>query len=124
MSELLEHIPLYPLAPLLFLIAVTLFALQMARHLRVFAVAQPAVVTDQPDSRLGSMVRFALVQVRMFRDPTAGLMHAAIFWGFVILTIGTVDRLLFGSTVEPVVRRAHCPVLTVRPMAPAARAAA
>ena len=35
-----------------------------------------------------------------------------------------VDRLLFGSTVEPVVRRARCPVLTVRPMAPAASAAA
>ena len=35
-----------------------------------------------------------------------------------------VDRLLFGSTVEPVVRQAHCPVLTVRPEAPAAKAAA
>jgi nucleotide-binding universal stress UspA family protein len=35
-----------------------------------------------------------------------------------------VDRLLFGSTVEPIVRRAHCPVLTVRPKAPAASAAA
>jgi nucleotide-binding universal stress UspA family protein len=35
-----------------------------------------------------------------------------------------VDRLLFGSTVEPVVRQAHCPVLTVRPEAPAASAAA
>jgi nucleotide-binding universal stress UspA family protein len=35
-----------------------------------------------------------------------------------------VDRVLFGSTVEPVVRRALCPVLTVRAEAPAARAAA
>jgi nucleotide-binding universal stress UspA family protein len=36
-----------------------------------------------------------------------------------------VDRLLFGSTAEPVVRRAICPVLTVRAEAPApARATA
>jgi nucleotide-binding universal stress UspA family protein len=35
-----------------------------------------------------------------------------------------VDRMLFGSTVEPVVRRALCPVLTVRAEAPAASAAA
>jgi len=35
-----------------------------------------------------------------------------------------VDRLLFGSTVEPVVRRARCPVLTVRPVTAAASAAA
>jgi nucleotide-binding universal stress UspA family protein len=33
-----------------------------------------------------------------------------------------VDRMLFGSTAEPVVRRAECPVLTVR--AEAARTAA
>ena len=32
----------------------------------------------------------------MFADPTAGIIHALIFWGFVILTIGTVDRLFFG----------------------------
>jgi len=32
----------------------------------------------------------------MFRDPSAGLAHAAIFWGFVILTIGTADRVAFG----------------------------
>jgi len=94
---MLDEVPLYPLAPLVFLAAAGLFLLQMARHLRVFAVARPAVVTDQPDTRLGSMVRFALVQVRMFRDPTAGLMHAAIFWGFVILTIGTLDRVTFGA---------------------------
>ena len=32
----------------------------------------------------------------MFRDLDAGLMHAAIFWGFVILTVGTADRVTFG----------------------------
>jgi nucleotide-binding universal stress UspA family protein len=35
-----------------------------------------------------------------------------------------VDRLVFGSTVEPVVRHATCPVLTVRRDAPAATVAA
>ena len=32
----------------------------------------------------------------MFRDPGPGFMHAAIFWGFVILTIGTANRVTFG----------------------------
>ena len=32
----------------------------------------------------------------MFRDPSAGVMHAAIFWGFLVLTIGTLDRIAFG----------------------------
>jgi Fe-S oxidoreductase len=32
----------------------------------------------------------------MFRDLEAGLLHYAIFWGFVVLTIGTADRVTFG----------------------------
>ena len=39
----------------------------------------------------------------MFRDLDAGLMHAAIFWGFVILTVGTADRVTFGL-VQTLVR--------------------
>jgi len=35
-----------------------------------------------------------------------------------------IDRMLFGSTAEPLVRRATCPVLTVRTQAQAASAAA
>jgi Fe-S oxidoreductase len=93
---MLEQVPLYPLAPILFFAAAIVFMLEMARHLRVFAVAQPSAVTDQPERRLAALIRYAIVQVRMFRDPGPGLMHAAIFWGFVILTIGTVNRVLFG----------------------------
>src|SRR5262245_39855367 len=90
-----EHVPLYPLAPLLFWVAAIVFVLLMARHLRVWAYAQPAAVEDQP-GRLASLFKYAIVQVRMFRDLDAGLMHATIFWGFVILTVGTADRVTFG----------------------------
>ena len=93
---MLESIPLYPLAPALFLTAGLFFALQMARHLRVFAGARSTTVTDQPAARFGAFFRYAILQVRMFVDPTAGILHAVIFWGFVILTIGTIDRIFFG----------------------------
>ena len=92
---MVEHVPLYPLAPIVFAVAVILFVLLMARHLRVFARAQPASVKDEPE-RLRSLFVYAIAQVRMFRDPDAGLLHAAIFWGFVILTVGTLDRVSFG----------------------------
>ncbi|HVM30473.1 MAG TPA: (Fe-S)-binding protein [Candidatus Limnocylindrales bacterium] len=92
---MVEHVPLYPLAPLVFAGALTLFVLLMARHLRIFARAQPASVQDEPE-RLRSVFVYAIAQVRMFRELDAGLLHAAIFWGFVILTIGTIDRVAFG----------------------------
>ncbi len=93
---MLQQVPLYPLAPVLFAVSAVIFALQMARHLRVFATAQPVTVTDHPESRLRSLIVYSLAQVRMFTDLRAGLLHAAIFWGFVILTVGTADRVTFG----------------------------
>ncbi|CAN5762660.1 (Fe-S)-binding protein [soil metagenome] len=91
---MVEHVPLYPLAPVVFAVAAAIFVLLMARHLRVFARARPASVHDEPE-RLRSLFVYAIAQVRMFRDPDAGLLHAAIFWGFVILTVGTLDRVSF-----------------------------
>jgi Fe-S oxidoreductase len=93
----IEQVPLYPLAPLLFWAAALLFVLQMARHLRVFERAQPVPVTDEPASRIGSLVTYSIAQVRMFRDLPAGMLHAGIFWGFVLLTVGTTDRVTFGA---------------------------
>ena len=90
-----EHIPFYPLAPILFVVAVVAFALLMARHLRIFAYARPATITESP-GRLRSVFVYTIAQVRMFRDLDAGIMHATIFWGFVILTVGTADRISFG----------------------------
>src|SRR4051812_10257782 len=92
---MVEHVPFYPLAPLLFVVSAVGFVLLMARHLRVWAYARPAQISDEP-GRLSSMFKFAIVQVRMFRDLDAGIMHATIFWGFVILTVGTADRVSFG----------------------------
>src|SRR5918999_1341898 len=91
-----ERVPLYPLAPVLFTLAALLFGLQMARHLRIFAAAQPVAVTDRPEERFGRLFVHSIAQVRMFRELDAGLLHAAIFWGFIILTVGTADRVTFG----------------------------
>ena len=96
-----SEVPLYPLAPMVFVLAVLSFALQMARHLRVFGAARSSTVADRPGERVRSLVVFAIAQVRMFRDPRAGIMHAAIFWGFVILTVGTANRVT-GGLVETV----------------------
>jgi Fe-S oxidoreductase len=105
MLELFEpfaEVPAYPLVFPLFWGAVVFFALAMARHLRVFAAARPATPTDRVWARLAGTIRYGLVQTRMFRDPRAGIMHAAIFWGFVLLTIGTAN-IVTGGIVQALV---------------------
>jgi Fe-S oxidoreductase len=92
---MVEHVPLYPLAPLLFWLSAVVFLLEMARHLRVFAHAHPAALHDEP-ARFRSMLVYAIGQVRMYREFGAGVLHGSIFWGFVVLTVGTADRVTFG----------------------------
>jgi Fe-S oxidoreductase len=94
-------VPFYPLVFPVFWGAVGFFALAMARHLRVFAAAANASPTDRIPLRLWGAVRYGLVQTRMFRDPPAGLMHFGIFWGFVLLTIGTLN-VVTGGLIEAV----------------------
>ena len=46
--------------------------------------------------RLVTVLKQGFLQSRMFKDPVPGLMHVLIFWGFIIVSLGTVEALLYG----------------------------
>src|SRR3954468_17745693 len=77
----------------------------MARHLRVFAAAKPVQPQPRPlgdiPRRFVGLIEYALIQTKMFKDWRAGLMHAGIFWGFVLLTIGTAN-IVTGGVIQAV----------------------
>ena len=91
-----DHVPGYLLVFPLVLAALVLFAVLMGRHVRVLRLAGPTRPFDQVPGRLASLARYAIGQSKMLKDPRPGLMHIAIFWGFVFLTIGTADILTAG----------------------------
>ncbi len=47
-------------------------------------------------ARLGNMITIGIFQRKIFRDSVAGPMHAAIFWGFCVLTAGTIEFIVAG----------------------------
>jgi len=101
--EPFEHVPAYLLVFPLFWGAAAFFVLAMGRHLRVFAAARtggPSPFAEIP-LRLGGLIQYAFVQSKMFKDPRAGLMHAGIFWGFVLLTIGTAN-IVTGGLIQAI----------------------
>jgi Fe-S oxidoreductase len=103
MFEPFAAVPGYPLVFPVFYGALAIFVLVMARHLRVFAAARaegPSPFSNIP-ARIAGLIEYAFVQTKMFKDVRAGLMHAGIFWGFVLLTIGTVN-IVTGGVVETV----------------------
>jgi Fe-S oxidoreductase len=97
-------VPGYPLVFVVFWGAVAYFVLAMARHLRVFAAARaegPSPWDDVP-ARLVGLLEYAFAQVKMFKDPRAAVMHAGIFWGFVLLTVGSAN-IVTGGLIQAVV---------------------
>ncbi|CAN5283806.1 (Fe-S)-binding protein [soil metagenome] len=77
-------------------IAAGFFALnvqRLAAYLN-FGVAENR--TDHPLTRIKNVLTIGIAQKKIFRDPVAGPMHALIFWGFMVLTAGTVEILVSG----------------------------
>ncbi len=96
-----DHVPGYPIVFALFYGAAAIFALAIARHLRVFAVVRPSRPFAGVPRRVAGLLEYAFVQTKMFKDPRAGLMHAGIFWGFVFLTIGTAN-IVTGGLIQAI----------------------
>src|SRR5688500_18648039 len=51
---------------------------------------------DRPAARAWNVLKVGIAQTKILRDPVAGVMHATIFWGFMVLTAGTVELLISG----------------------------
>lgn len=81
----------------LFVIAATgFFALNVQRLVGYMRIGLPDDRTDRPLRRLGNVLGIAIGQSKILREPVAGVMHAMIFWGFIVLTVGTIEFVLDG----------------------------
>jgi Fe-S oxidoreductase len=96
--EPFEHVPAYPLVFPVFWGAFAVFALVVTRHVRVWAAAHPGgpAPLERVAVRGWGVVRYAIAQTRMFRDPRAGVMHYALFLGSTILLIGNINAVTGG----------------------------
>jgi Fe-S oxidoreductase/TM2 domain-containing membrane protein YozV len=83
---------------LLVALAVVLFAQRAIYLVRLMLKGKPAQRWDQVAARLLAVLVNVLGQGRLIRgDFWPGLMHATIFWGFIILTLGSIE--FFGKGV-------------------------
>ena len=88
-------------------IAVAVFAWGLYRRIRVWRRGGPEMRGDRIPERIVKVIREVLFQARILSQPYPGIMHAAMFWGFLALFTGTaiatvdweVTRLLFDFRV-------------------------
>jgi Fe-S oxidoreductase len=79
-----------------FLLSMAFFAFSVRRLFMILKVGKPDNRFDQPMRRLFSVVDVAVGQSKILREPVAGLMHAFIFWGFVVLLTAVLESILEG----------------------------
>lgn len=80
-------------------VALALFVRRVAYLVRLMAQGKPGARWDRVPVRLRAVLVFVLGQLRLLRnDFWPGLMHATIFWGFLILTVGTLE--FFGKGIH------------------------
>jgi Fe-S oxidoreductase len=78
------------------LAATAFFAYSAHRLISYLRLGKPDPRLDHPLARLKNVLTIAIFQKKIFRDPVAGPMHALIFWGFIVITVGTTELILHG----------------------------
>src|SRR3954463_14452889 len=77
-------------------VAVGFFALNVQRLVGFLRLGLAENRVDQPAVRIGNLLSIGIFQRKIFREAVAGAMHSTIFWGFMVLTAGTIEILLQG----------------------------
>ena len=81
---------------IILLITLCTFAWTMRRLARFFKLTQPAFPVKDIGKRLALTLRVAFGQSKIFRWPFAGLFHALVFWGFIVITLGSIEMVIDG----------------------------
>ena len=79
---------------LIFIAALAFFLFSVSKLYRILRLGQPEDRFDQLGRRLKGVVTFVLGQQRVVREPS-GWGHFLIFWGFIIITLGSLET--FGA---------------------------
>ncbi|HVZ78853.1 MAG TPA: (Fe-S)-binding protein [Gemmatimonadaceae bacterium] len=77
-------------------LAAGFFAYNVQRLVGYMRMARFEPRWDHPWQRAWNVLKIGIAQTKIMRDPIAGPMHAGIFWGFLVLTAGTIEILVTG----------------------------
>ncbi|MDZ7775429.1 MAG: (Fe-S)-binding protein [Bacteroidales bacterium] len=79
-------------------LAITLgvFAYSMNRIIRFLRLTRAGFPVKDIGQRLKVTWNVAIAQTKILRHPLAGFLHAMVFWGFIIITLGSLEMVVDG----------------------------
>ena len=78
---------------LVLLVAFSVFTFSVRRLVSNLKIGQPEDRFDNPWQRLKRTLVVAIGQSKILREPHAGVMHALIFWGFLVLLTAVLESI-------------------------------
>jgi Fe-S oxidoreductase/nitrate reductase gamma subunit len=83
-------------------IALGIFGYGFYRRIRLWRRGQPNLRWDRPGKRIQQVVVYVLGQVKVANEAFPGLMHLTIFFGFLVLFIGTSLIFINDDLIHPI----------------------
>jgi ferredoxin/nitrate reductase gamma subunit len=77
------------------LITLGVFSYTILRLISWFRLTKPYPVRDF-GKRFNRMMTIAIGQTKILRHPGIGLVHALVFWGFLVITLGSLEMVIEG----------------------------
>ncbi len=79
------------------IITLAVFTYSTIRLAKLFKLTQPYKISNW-GKRIGLVLKIAFGQTKIFRFPFAGLLHAIVFWGFLVILFGSIEMVIDGVT--------------------------
>ncbi|MFH0757249.1 MAG: heterodisulfide reductase-related iron-sulfur binding cluster [Bacteroidota bacterium] len=78
------------------LLTLLAFGYTTRRFIAYFKLTRKDFPVRQVGRRFGLMMEVAFGQTKIFRRPVIGLLHALVFWGFLVILIGSIEMVIDG----------------------------
>jgi heterodisulfide reductase subunit C/nitrate reductase gamma subunit len=83
---------------ILTLISFGFFGFTIYRLAKIFRLTKPEFRFDHIGERMVTTFMVAFGQTKMMKRPVAGILHAFVWWGFLVVTIGSLEMMIDGIT--------------------------
>ena len=78
------------------IIILGVFSYTVTRLMGFFKLTKSGYPIDKIPERINITLKVAFGQTKILQRPIIGLIHALVWWGFIVITIGTAEMVIDG----------------------------
>jgi heterodisulfide reductase subunit C/nitrate reductase gamma subunit len=81
---------------IILVVSLSFFSYNLWKIVRNIRLGKSINRFDNPLQRTKILLKIAFGQTKLFARPVSGVLHALVYWGFLVITIGTLEMMIDG----------------------------